>query len=287
MAWVAAFPLTGPYTMADLAADAVGLLEIAGWDTCRVLGVSFGGMVAQEFAATNPQRVERLALACTSAGGDGGSSYPLQKLQELPAQERAAAQLKLADSRWDERWFEAHPADRALAEGLTAAGRTRRDPAAAAAYTAQLEARAGHDVWGRLDAITCPTLVGYGNYDQIARPRTAPPSHRASAELSCAATKEDTCSWSKTELHYRNSRHSSKRRRGAGVARDPAHSREPAATVSPLPQTTDLTHQICSFCAAEPVVTESLAAAQIGGSVRVLLDLPVTTRDLSPRNLHA
>ena len=161
-------PLTGPYTMADLAADAVGLLEIAGWDTCRVLGVSFGGMVAQEFAATNPQRVERLALACTSAGGDGGSSHPLHKLQELPAQERAAAQLKLADSRWDERWFEAHPADRALAEGLTAAGRTQRDPAAAAAYTAQLEARAGHDVWDRLDAITCPTLVGYGNYDQIA-----------------------------------------------------------------------------------------------------------------------
>jgi len=42
------------------------------------------------------------------------------------------------------------------------------DPAAPAAYKAQLEARAGHDVWDRLDAITCPTLVGYGNYDGIA-----------------------------------------------------------------------------------------------------------------------
>src|SRR5215467_15008483 len=106
--------LTGPYTMADLAADAVGLLEIAGWDSCRVLGVSFGGMVAQEFAVTNPGRVERLALACTSAGGEGGSSYPPQKLQELPPQERAAAGLRLADSRWDERWLEAHPVDRML-----------------------------------------------------------------------------------------------------------------------------------------------------------------------------
>jgi pimeloyl-ACP methyl ester carboxylesterase len=40
--------------------DAAGLLEIAGWDSCRVLGVSFGGMVAQEFAVTHPERVERL-----------------------------------------------------------------------------------------------------------------------------------------------------------------------------------------------------------------------------------
>jgi 3-oxoadipate enol-lactonase len=178
-------PLTGPYTMADLAADAAGLLEIAGWDVCRVLGVSFGGMVAQEFAVTNPERVERLALACTSAGGGGGSSYPLHKLQQLPPEERAAVQLKLADSRWDERWLEAHPVDRALAEGLAAAGHSQRDPAAEAAYKAQLEARAGHDVWDRLGAITCPALVGYGNYDGIApvQNSAAIVSHVGGAEL--------------------------------------------------------------------------------------------------------
>ena len=119
-------PVTGPYTVADLAADAAGLLQIAGWDSCRVLGVSFGGMVAQEFAVTNPERVERLALACTSAGGGGGSSYPLHKLQELSPQERAATQLELADSRWNERWHEAHPADRALAEALAVADRRDR-----------------------------------------------------------------------------------------------------------------------------------------------------------------
>ena len=166
-------PVKGPYTMADLAADAAGLLQIAGWGSCRVLGVSFGGMVAQEFAVTHPERVECLALACTSAGGDGGSSYPLHKLQGLPPGERSAAQLKLADSRWDERWLEAHPADRALAEALAAADRHEQDPAAAAARKAQLEARAGHDVWDRLDAITCPALVGYGDYDGIAPGRNS------------------------------------------------------------------------------------------------------------------
>jgi 3-oxoadipate enol-lactonase len=166
-------PLTGPYTMADLAADAAGVLDMAGWAACQVLGVSFGGMVAQEFAVTYPERVERLALACTSAGGDGGSSYPLQKLLELPPDERAAAQLKLADSRWDEHWLDTHPADRALAERLAAGGQDRQDPAVAAAYQAQLEARAGHDVWDRLGTITCPALVGYGKYDGIAPPQNS------------------------------------------------------------------------------------------------------------------
>jgi pimeloyl-ACP methyl ester carboxylesterase len=158
-------PVTRPYTMAEVAADAVGLMEIAGWSTCRVMGVSFGGMVAQEFAVTNPERVERLALACTSAGGEGGSSHPLDKLLELPPEEQTAARLKLLDSRWDERWLDDHPAARALAQRLAPSQMT---PAFAAANKAQLEAREGHDVWDRLRAITCPTLVAYGKYDGIA-----------------------------------------------------------------------------------------------------------------------
>jgi hypothetical protein len=52
-------PVTHAYTMADVAADAAGLLEITGWESCRVVGASFGGMVAQEFAVTYPQRVGR------------------------------------------------------------------------------------------------------------------------------------------------------------------------------------------------------------------------------------
>jgi len=166
-------PVARPYTMADVAADAAGLLEITGWRSCRVIGASFGGMVAQEFAVTCARRVERLALACTSAGGEGGSSYPLQKMLELPPGQRMAAELKVVDSRWDQRWLAAHPADRAIAERMTAAGQDQQGPAAVAAYAAQLQAREGHDVWDRLGAITCPTLVGYGNYDGIAPARNS------------------------------------------------------------------------------------------------------------------
>jgi pimeloyl-ACP methyl ester carboxylesterase len=175
-------PATRPYTIAEMATDAFGLTEIAGWSECRVLGISFGGMVAQEFAVTNPERVERLALACTSPGGQGGSSYPLEKLLELPPEEQTAAMLRVADSRWDERWLDDHPADRALSERVTS---SQMNPPCAAAHTAQLRARAGHDVWDRLGAITCPTLVAYGNYDGIA-PRqnsTAIASRIQTAEL--------------------------------------------------------------------------------------------------------
>jgi 3-oxoadipate enol-lactonase len=139
-------PLTSSYGMADVAADAIGLLDLAGWDTGRVLGLSFGGMVAQEVTVTNPGRVEGLALACTSPGGAGGSSHPLQTLQELPIEERVATGLKLADDRWDDHWFAAHPEDRGLAERLIAPP----DEHDEAGRRAQLEARASHEVQAAL-----------------------------------------------------------------------------------------------------------------------------------------
>lgn len=174
-------PVAGSYRLADLAADAVGLLELVGWSTCRVVGLSFGGMVAQELAVTDPGRLERLALLCTSAGGRGGSSYPLHGLLELPLQERVAIRLTITDSRWDDRWLAAHPGDRALAERMAA----RPDAGSAEGLRAQLQARADHDVWERLDAITCPTLVAYGRYDGVAPAQnsTALASRIAGADL--------------------------------------------------------------------------------------------------------
>src|SRR5262245_17213642 len=86
-------------TMADFAADAIGLLDHVGWPTCRVLGTSFGGMVAQELAVTAQERIERLALACTSPGGEGGSSSPLHLLADLPPDERVAQRVAWLDDR--------------------------------------------------------------------------------------------------------------------------------------------------------------------------------------------
>jgi 3-oxoadipate enol-lactonase len=156
------------YAMADLAADAVGLLDDAGWATACVFGVSFGGMVAQELAVTHPDRIERLALFCTSAGGAGGSSFPLHDLAELPPEERALRSLHLLDERFSPEWLADHPTDRAMVEMFAARIHAPRTPAERRGELAQLAARSHHDVWDRLGAITCPTFIGCGRFDGIA-----------------------------------------------------------------------------------------------------------------------
>ena len=55
-----------PYSMADYADDAAGLMQAVGWDEALVIGVSFGGMVAQNLVTRHPQRVNKLVLCCTS-----------------------------------------------------------------------------------------------------------------------------------------------------------------------------------------------------------------------------
>jgi len=155
----------GPYEMSDYAHDALGLLEHAGWVRTAILGISFGGMVALEFAVTNPKLVERLCLLCTSAGGAGGSSYPLHQLAAASDEERARRYPTLVDTRFDEPWLNTHPEDRALLTPRPApTGR------AALGHLWQMDARSRHDVWDRLDRIDAPTFVGSGMFDGIAPP---------------------------------------------------------------------------------------------------------------------
>jgi len=154
----------GPYNMAQYAQDALALADHLGWETFAVCGMSFGGMVAQELAVTAPQRVERLALLCTSAGGDGGSSYPLHELENLSFDQRQEIYPRLLDERFTEEWFESHPKDRVY---RTVAAQTI-DAEKRRGEILQLEARKNHDVWDRLQRITCETLVASGRYDGIA-----------------------------------------------------------------------------------------------------------------------
>jgi 3-oxoadipate enol-lactonase len=154
------------FTMADYADDAVGLLDEVGWDRCAVFGISFGGMVAQELALLAPERVERLVLCCTSSGGGGGASYPLQDLEGLPDDERAARALELSDTSFNAEWQAAHPQIVELYRSRTQHGAD--DPHKAMGARRQLAARARHDTYDRLPSLTMPTLVCAGRRDAIA-----------------------------------------------------------------------------------------------------------------------
>ena len=158
----------GPYTMAQYAADAAALLDHVGWETCVVIGISFGGMVAQEFAVTFPERVERLALLCTSTGGAGGSSYPLHELGALSANERAAKMPMLSDTRFTPEWLASHPADAQMMSMRSES--TTKSADVIRGERLQLAARVGHDVADRLHVIPCPTFVTAGKFDGIAPP---------------------------------------------------------------------------------------------------------------------
>jgi 3-oxoadipate enol-lactonase len=160
----------GPYSMADYAADALALLDAVDWPTCRVVGVSFGGMVAQELAVTAPDRVERLALVCTSPGGEDRSSYPLHELEDLPESERAAIAVRLLDTRFDAAWFADHANDRALVDAMGERRLSAKTDEQRRGEREQLDARRRHDVWERLPRITCPTIVAGGRFDGIAPP---------------------------------------------------------------------------------------------------------------------
>jgi pimeloyl-ACP methyl ester carboxylesterase len=174
----------GPYEMVDYATDAAALLDAVGWDSCRLVGGSFGGMVAQELAVTWPERVERLALLCTSPGGPY-PSFPLHTLADLPPDEQKTRTVELLDTRFTPEWLAAHPSDQAFVDMISGMFAPATEGEARRGELAQLDARSRFDCVDRLDRITCPTLVAAGRYDGIAPVANAQVivDHVADAEL--------------------------------------------------------------------------------------------------------
>ena len=161
----------GPYTCAQMAGDAIAVLDAAGFDAAHVVGVSLGGMIAQELALRRPERVRGLVLAATTPGGaravaaDAATLAFFQRRAQMPAEEAVWASVPYnyaARTR-------ARHGDRIAAD----VAQRLRYPVERAPYVAQLAASLGHDAHDRLGALTAPTLVVHGAEDRMVQPANA------------------------------------------------------------------------------------------------------------------
>jgi len=158
----------GPYTVEELAADAVGVLDEAGVERAHVLGASLGGFAAQVVAAEWPERVDRLVLACTSPGGADAFPLPegtLRLMAESPSLPPEVALRRFVQNAL------APDAPEELVEEIFAYRMAH--PPDPAGWAAQAAAGAAWDAAGRCERIVAPTLVVTGSADQVVDPRNS------------------------------------------------------------------------------------------------------------------
>jgi 3-oxoadipate enol-lactonase len=150
-----------PYDCAQLAADAIGLLDALAIERTDVFGMSLGGMIAQELALGWPERVDRLVLGCTHCG----SGHAAQPDRE------AGKAFALDTDDWAERMRLLAPfafSARVDTEQLEAfVAKKSGDVQSREGYRGQIAAVLAHDSYDRLPGIECPTLVLTGDDDRV------------------------------------------------------------------------------------------------------------------------
>lgn len=150
----------GPYTVEQLTADVLQVLDAHEIARAHVVGVSLGGMVAQQLAIEHPARVERLVLLATSSG----FGHPVAMPASLPALYAEVAGLDPDAA--VRRFVENAVSDRGeVVEELL---RRRREHQIEPRFRdAQGAAAIAFDSYDRLEQIAAPTLVLTGDEDNV------------------------------------------------------------------------------------------------------------------------
>ena len=149
----------GPYSMTQLADDALALMDALAIERCVFAGVSMGGMVGQHVALRAPQRLSALILADTAAGFDAaGRAAWADRIVQLQ-RDGLAPLVDTMMGRWfTEAYRQAHPDVVARIAGILGASNL-------GGYVASCAAIRDHDVTAQLGHITVPTLVLCGEND--------------------------------------------------------------------------------------------------------------------------
>jgi 3-oxoadipate enol-lactonase len=165
--------LRWPYSVAQMADDAVAVLDAAGERRAHVYGISLGSLVAQEVALRHPDRVEALVLGASSAGGFAAYKPSISSLAQTFLVRVGA--MGPEEAEW-------------AAVPYTYAARTRRfhldriaaniahrvsSPPEPLAFMHQAAAVAAHDAYERLNQMQPPTLVVHGEQDVFVPPANA------------------------------------------------------------------------------------------------------------------
>lgn len=155
----------GPYTMSQFVDDVLAIMDEVGWAQADVLGISMGGMIAQQLVLTRPARVRRLVLGCTMHGGPRQvppSPAVLQALMPQRGVDPRSAHRQALGVNYTPAWIEAQPErfEALLEENL----RYRRP---ARGIMAQMQAIQKFDVENELARIENPALVLHGDEDQL------------------------------------------------------------------------------------------------------------------------
>jgi 3-oxoadipate enol-lactonase len=157
--------LAGQLTIAQLADDAANLLGALELDSAHVLGISMGGMVAQELALRHPERVRTLTLGCTYCGGEGSALASQEVTQRLITAMSSGDRALALRTVWEINVSAVAAADEQSASRFLEIAERRA--VAVPVIMAQMQAVLGHDTRARLGQVRAPTLVIHGTEDQM------------------------------------------------------------------------------------------------------------------------
>jgi 3-oxoadipate enol-lactonase len=159
-------PLGGAdLTTASMAADTLALLDGLGLPRVHVFGISMGGMIAQELALAQPDRVASLTLGCTACGGTQSRTTDESVIRALTAAVLSRDQERMLRTGFGFVVSAAYAAEPAHYDAFVAAARNH--PPDIPLLMSQQAAVVAHDTYARLRGLRVPTLVIHGTADEL------------------------------------------------------------------------------------------------------------------------